>query len=57
MTGQKVVILSKIFVSRNHSTANDTVVFDKSAMYDISFFSKNLTVYIYASNYFIRLFR
>ena len=38
MTGQKEVILSKILVSRKLSTANDTVVFNKSAMYDISFF-------------------
>ena len=48
---------AKFWCRVNFSTANDTVVFDKSAMYDISFSSKNLTVYIYASIVSVQHFR
>ena len=39
---------AKFWCRVHFPTANDTVVFDKSAMCDISFSSKNLTVYNYA---------
>ena len=48
---------AKFWCRVNFPTANDTMVFDKSAMYDTSFSSKYLTVYIYASNVSVRLFR
>ena len=54
---KKELLKAKFWCRVNFPTANDTVVFDKSTMYDTSFSSKNLTVYIYALNVSVRLFR
>ena len=47
VTGQKESFWAKFWCRVHFPTANYTVVFDKSTMYDTSFSSKNITVYIY----------
>ena len=54
---KKDTFWSKFGCRIDFASANHTVVFDKSAMYDTSFSTKELTFYIYASNISILLFR